>query len=94
MVDTLEKSLSIKSSQGPIQIGPPGSHSIRELANLISGLSGKNLSPKFDPSMPKGDHDRVGDFSRAAEVLGWSPTTALRDGLEQTLAWAKSELIK
>jgi UDP-glucuronate decarboxylase len=32
------------------------------------------------------------DISRARELLGWRPTTGLREGLRTTLAWFGSEL--
>ncbi|MGH2695117.1 MAG: GDP-mannose 4,6-dehydratase, partial [Actinomycetota bacterium] len=31
------------------------------------------------------------DPSKAAEMLGWRPTTELDEGLKQTVAWFRSE---
>ncbi len=32
---------------------------------------------------------RVPEISKASKVLGWSPTTSIRDGISETIEWAK-----
>ena len=93
VVDALEKSLTLKSSGGPIQISPDSSTSIGELAEIIVGLSGKKIRPKFDTSKPEGDHNRVGDYTRAKELLNWSPKTSLNEGLGEVMNWADCYLL-
>ena len=36
--------------------------------------------------------DYYGDFSKIKEVLGWTPRTSLRDGLQKTLDFYKENL--
>jgi len=93
VVDALVSSLSLSSSAGAIQIGPEESTSIEDLAHLVIKLSGKEIVPEFDLNRPEGDHDRVGDFSRARNLLGWEPKTSLEAGIEKTFDWAKSYLL-
>ena len=92
VVDALEKALSLNSPGGTIQIGPESSTSIREIADLTLELAGVAAVPVFDTAMPEGDQDRVGDFSKARELLGWQPRTSLREGLAMTIDWARSVL--
>jgi GDP-D-mannose 3',5'-epimerase len=50
-------------------------------------ISGKDIDIRFDTSKPEGDRGRCADYSKARRVLGWSPTTTLRDGLAATYEW-------
>ncbi len=74
-------------NQGVIQIGPAQSNSIREIAETIVRISGKNISIQYDLSKPEGDKDRTADFSKATRILGWSPRVDLQTGLERTYRW-------
>ena len=87
VVDALVLAMDRGVNQGPIQIGPHSSTSIAEIATTLADISGKNIVPSFDTAMPEGDGDRVGDNSKALELLGWSATTPLRDGLQKTYDW-------
>jgi nucleoside-diphosphate-sugar epimerase len=40
--------------------------------------------------MPNGQPRRALDASRARELFGWEARMALREGLEQTVAWYRS----
>lgn len=92
VVDALVLALKNGINEGPIQIGPAESTSIREIAEALTVISGKDVLPRFDSSKPEGDGDRVGDFSRAREILGWQQKTSLRDGLALTFDWIRSEI--
>lgn len=78
-------------NQGVIQIGPDRSDSIREIAEAIVALVGKEIPIRFDPSQPEGDTDRTADWSKAKRLLGWSPRTEIRSGLAQTLQWCRRQ---
>ena len=90
VVDALEKAVFLTSPGGAIQIGPESSTSIREIAELTLELAGVTAAPIYDTAMPEGDQDRIGDFSRARELLDWEPRTSLREGLAMTIDWVKS----
>lgn len=83
LVAVREKGLN----QGVIQIGPAESHSIREIAETIVRISGKDIPIQYDLSRPEGDKDRTADFSKARRILGWSPRVDLQTGLERTFRW-------
>ncbi|MBA3045649.1 MAG: GDP-mannose 4,6-dehydratase [Candidatus Thermoplasmatota archaeon] len=59
--------------------------SIRELAEIITELTGKELKPETAPGR-KGDiRESVADISKAKKILGYKPTVALKKGLAELL---------
>lgn len=72
---------------GVIQIGPDTCTTIRELAETIVDVSGKEIPIAFDVTAPEGDRGRRADYAKAREVLGWTPTVSLRDGIAQLYDW-------
>ena len=78
----------------PINLGTGAETSIRELAELVAELTGFAGSIVWDESMPNGQPRRSLDASRAREVLGFEARTRLRDGLERTIAWYRSERLE
>lgn len=62
--------------------------SIAELARLILDITGRTDLPILFEPRRQGEVDRnFADAARAAEVLGFTPSTSLRRGMEQTIAW-------
>jgi UDP-glucuronate decarboxylase len=72
---------------GPINLGNPVETSVAELARLIIDLTGSRseithrLLPVDDPIQ------RCPDISQARAVLNWEPRTALKSGLQRTIAY-------
>ena len=79
-------------NQGAIQIGPDYSTSIREIAETVVAVSGKDIQIVYDTSKPEGDKDRADDWTKAKEVLGWRPKTSIKDGIAATYNWFHSQL--
>jgi len=75
---------------GPMNLGNPEEYTIMELANMIVELTGtrsqlvRRTLPVDDPTR------RRPDISLAKEKLGWEPKMAVREGLQQTVAWFES----
>lgn len=61
--------------------------SIANLAALIKEIVGYTREIRYDATKPDGALMKSFGNSRIAHLLGWRPTTSLRDGIEQTLAW-------
>ncbi|HVT28122.1 MAG TPA: UDP-glucuronic acid decarboxylase family protein [Lacipirellulaceae bacterium] len=77
---------------GPINIGNPQEFTIRELAEHIIRLTGSRSRLSFK-SLPADDpKQRRPDISLAKEVLGWSPTIELAEGLERTIKYFRGKL--
>jgi nucleoside-diphosphate-sugar epimerase len=47
----------------------------------------RDLPFVFDTTKPTGPYNRVCDNALSAEVLGWRPQVAFRDGLHRTIDW-------
>jgi nucleoside-diphosphate-sugar epimerase len=75
-----------------VNIGSQEEVSVRELAQKIARISGKEMEIVFDPSKPTGALSRKPDLTRVREKLGWAPTTQLDRGLSTTYDWARSRL--
>ncbi|MGE3538408.1 MAG: NAD-dependent epimerase/dehydratase family protein [Candidatus Tectimicrobiota bacterium] len=59
--------------------------SIKELVETLHSFLSFNY--QFDISKPSGFPKRVMDISLARELLGYNPTTSLREGLQKTWEW-------
>ena len=81
-----------KGFAGPVNLGNPDEISVRELAQQILELTHKDgrivscLLPEDDPTR------RCPDISLAKEMLGWSPSVSLADGLKATVRYFRAEL--
>lgn len=73
--------------KGLIQVGPDVCTSIKDIAEALVEVSGKDISIQFDTSKPEGDRGRCADFSKAREVLGWAPEVDLKTGMSSLYQW-------
>jgi GDP-L-fucose synthase len=92
IITALESVADKGMNQGAIQIGPDFSTSISEIAQAVVGVSGKKIPIEFDRTKPEGDMDRAADWTKAKEVLGWSPTVGIEQGIEMTYEWCSNYL--
>ena len=86
--------LEEKASNPPliVNVGSDEPISIRELAEKIVDISGKEIEIKYDPSKPVGPMSRTADIRKAREALGWNPMVSLEEGLRHTYGWVKKKL--
>ena len=78
------------ASAGPVNLGNPVEHNMVALAELILELT-ESKSEVVTRPLPVDDPTRRRpDISLAREVLGWAPTTQLRDGLCRTIEWFRA----
>jgi dTDP-glucose 4,6-dehydratase len=76
----------------PVNIGNPDSEfTMAQLANLVIEVTGSSSSIVYEPLPTDDPKQRKPDISRARELLGWSPTIDLREGLRRTYAWYEQE---
>ncbi len=74
----------------PVNVGTGEEISIRELAALVAELTGFAGELRWDTSRPNGQPRRRLDTSRAERELGFRARTPLREGLERTIAWYRT----
>jgi|TARA_B100002003_G_scaffold181183_1_gene169231 GDP-L-fucose synthase len=69
-----------------LNVGTGEEISIKELAELISGIVGFSGDLVFDQFMPEGTPRKLMDVSRINE-LGWRHSVVLEEGIEATYDW-------
>jgi dTDP-glucose 4,6-dehydratase len=80
--------LLMKSSEArPINAGNPVEHTVREIAEMIVEISGREGELVFEPLPEDDPKRRCPDITRAREVLGWEPRVPPREGLKKTFEW-------
>lgn len=92
IVDGICLALEKGWGHGHIQLGPSVCTSIKEIAEAIVKISGKDINVFYDISKPEGDKARSADFSKASELLNWEPKIDLLVGLKEQYEWIKRQL--
>jgi UDP-glucuronate decarboxylase len=77
---------------GPMNLGNPVETSIVGLAELIVDLTGSRSSFTHRPLPVDDPIQRCPDITQATALLNWQPRTALRAGLERTVAYFENLL--
>lgn len=76
---------------GPINLGNPDEHTIAELAELVLERVGPTGSVIEHGPLPTDDPTRrCPNIEQAQWVLGWKPSTTMRDGLSATIAYFRA----
>jgi len=70
----------------PVNLGNPEEFSIRELAEEVARQCGREVKIRYCPLPEDDPRQRRPDITRARNLLGWSPTIPLRDGLARTIS--------
>ena len=72
---------------GPVNIGNPAEHTVRELAEMVREVTGSPSEIVYEPLPVDDPTQRQPDITLARETLGWEPRVGLREGLERTASW-------
>ncbi|MBN1139251.1 MAG: NAD-dependent epimerase/dehydratase family protein [Anaerolineae bacterium] len=75
----------------PINLGSSHLISINDLVSLIEEIAGIKMARSYDLSAPRGVAGRNSDNTFILQVLGWEPSTPLREGMARTYAWIKEQ---
>lgn len=75
----------------PINIGSDELISINDLAKMIIGISGKNLTIN-NIDGPQGVRGRNSDNTLIKQVLNWSPAISLAEGIPKLYEWVKQQV--
>ncbi len=77
--------------QGPVNIGSEEMVTINHLANMVIGLSGKDLTVNNIPG-PLGVRGRNSDNRLIRQMLDWAPSQSLQAGLKTTYDWISGQV--
>ncbi|WP_194909256.1 UDP-glucuronic acid decarboxylase family protein [Catenulispora rubra] len=89
-VDDLVRGLTAMADSdrdGPINLGNPCEHTVRELADLVLEAAGSHSRIEYRRLPTDDPTHRQPVIARACEQLGWSPVVSIEEGLERTVAW-------
>jgi len=75
----------------PINLGSSELVSINELVDIVEDIAGTKLKRTYNPDAPKGVAGRNSDNTFIKQVLGWEPSTPLRDGMRRTYEWIEQQ---
>lgn len=76
----------------PVNLGAGMEISIKDLAELISKLTGFSGKIKWDTSKPNGQPRRALDTKRAKEFFGFQAEMPFEEGLKRTIAWYRENM--
>jgi nucleoside-diphosphate-sugar epimerase len=94
IVNAICLSLEKGWGHGHIQIGPSVCTSIKDIAESIVKISGKDIKIFYDITKPEGDKARSADYTKAKKIIGWEPKVLLVDGLKKQYEWVKQQMEK
>jgi UDP-glucuronate decarboxylase len=77
---------------GPVNLGNPVEHTVRELAEKIVDLTGSRSTIVHKPLPVNDPARRRPDISQAREVLAWEPKVGIDEGLKATVAYFEQVL--
>lgn len=94
LVSALILLMNVDGVNEPVNLGNPREFTIKQLAEEVINLTGSSSKVEYR-SLPQDDpKQRQPDISRAQTLLGWTPTIALREGLQKTISYFKDQISK
>ena len=88
-VDDLIRGIVLLAESGehlPVNLGNPDEKTLLELAEAVVQVTGSSSEIVFQPLPVDDPQGRQPDITRARQLLGWEPETALEEGLRRTIA--------
>jgi UDP-glucuronate decarboxylase len=93
LVEGLIRLMNAEALHDPVNLGNPGEFTIKELAEEVMRMCGSGTGVKYLPLPQDDPKQRQPNITRANELLGWSPTIPLREGLEKTVAYFRNRVM-
>jgi UDP-glucuronate decarboxylase len=93
--DLLEGMIRLMNAEDlhePVNLGNPGEFTIKQLAEEVMAICGATSGFKYLPLPADDPRQRKPDITRAQELLQWTPTIPLREGLEKTVEHFRKHL--
>ncbi len=85
--------MSENSTIESFDIGTGNTTTVREIVELLAGISGSSLKPVFSDMEDRPmERVAVADPDSAFRAIDWKPKTDIRNGLERTVRWYEDHL--
>lgn len=78
---------------GTYNAGSGTGHSINEIINMLSMVSGKNIQKKYHPSRMFDIPTVILDISKATQAFSWEPECELLEGIRLSWEWVNNYYI-
>ena len=79
-----------------INVGTGGDISVKQIAQLVFDLIGKELPIEEDPQRLRPARSEIPrlvcNYGLAEDLLGWEPSYSLEEGLGETISWMRDRL--
>jgi UDP-glucose 4-epimerase len=92
VADAVARAVASPEATGIANIGTGAETSVNELYRRLARLTDVRRAAEHAPAKPGEQRRSLLDATRAKSLLGWSATTPLDEGLNQTVAWFRKEL--
>ncbi len=76
----------------PVNLGNPQEKTVKELATIIKDLTASKSEIVSKPLPVDDPKRRLPDITKAKQLLGWTPSKDLIEGLKETIEWYRAEL--
>ena len=77
---------------GPVNVGNPNEFTILELAKKVIELTGSKSEIVFKPLPSDDPTQRQPDITLAKQVLKWTPSTGLDEGLRKAIGYFRTSI--
>jgi UDP-glucuronate decarboxylase len=94
LVDGLIRLMAVEKRNQPVNLGNPVEFTIRELAEQVAKVVGKEVKIVYRPLPQDDPTQRQPDITRAREWLGWEPKIQLAQGLERTVDFFRGRPVR
>jgi UDP-glucuronate decarboxylase len=92
LVEALIRFMNVTYPAEPVNLGNPRETTIAHVATMIRELTGSSSSIVYKPLPQDDPARRCPDIQRARELLDWSPTVVLEQGLQRTIDYFRSRV--
>ncbi|MBN2733772.1 MAG: NAD-dependent epimerase/dehydratase family protein [Methanomicrobiaceae archaeon] len=92
--DAIDATLAVlesKTKETIFNVGSGDGYSLNQLINIMSEITGRNISPVYTDDSGNNISKIVLDISRISNATGWTPKVSIHDGILKTWNWLKKD---
>jgi UDP-glucose 4-epimerase len=88
LIEAIKAACIAPKAEGELfNIGTGSRITVNGLVNMINGILGKEIQPKYEEARPGDIRHSLADSTKAQEMLGFRPRTSIVEGLGATVEW-------